>query len=508
MSKTRRKAAAAAARGTAHSASPDPVIEAGSPVAWWIALAGLTLLAYLLLWWPVDRLSAQMEVNYNEGWNAYNQQRAAAGTPLYGQAPLYYYTNYPPLSFHLIGLAGKLTGDFNAAGRWVSLLSLLAIAALSGLTVWRLTERKLPAVYTALAFTILVTALRPDRIGMNDPHLLGMAFGALGLYLLVHDPRSPRWLCLSAAAFAVSVFTKQSLVAIPAAVAIYLFLDFRRAFWTWLAAAVAVCVLLLGLTFAVDGRHFLEHMALPRTSAFDQFWKHISSYLFLSWIAIAAAAVWCFQGARRNIERLLVWMLVLTHAIALWFATGAGVDENILFDPIVAVVVILGVAAPWALARLAKAGLPAAVAALLLLTPFLPAAYRTLTRAYPFDLRVSALRPQIEAEFTGLVRFVQGRNGDALCESLLVCYEAGKPEFYDPYLVSQLLATGKIPESAILRLIDDRHFAVVQTDVISGVDPLALEGHDRFSAALMRHLLDHYQIAWRTGNFAAFVPKP
>jgi hypothetical protein len=506
MSKMKRRAAAAAQRATARTAPPDVRVEA-SAAPWWIALACLAVLAWLFLWWPVERLPAHIEVNYNEGWNAYNQQRAADGEALYGKPPLYYYTNYPPVSFHLIGLIGKVTGDINLTGRWVSLVSFFAIAVLLGLTAVRLTGLKRAGAYAGLCFAVLVAALRPDRIGMNDPHLLGMAFGALGLYWLVRDPESPRWLALSGAAFAVSVFTKQSLVAIPAAVGIYLLLESRRAFWTWIAAAAAVSVALLGLTYVVDGRHFLEHMALPRTSAFDLFWTHVSSYLFLSSLALAGAVLWCFLAGVRGVARLLVWMLALTNIVALWFSTGAGVDENILFDPIVAVALIAGVSAPWALQRIAKRPMQAVIATVLLLAPFLPSAYRLATRAYAYDLRISSVRPQLEAEFSGLVQLIAGQNGEALCESLLACYEAGKPEVYDPYLVTQLLSTGKVRESDILRLIEDRHFAVVQTDVVYQVEPQAITGHDRFSPAFMTALLANYQMVWRTGNFAAFVPK-
>jgi hypothetical protein len=503
MSKASRKAA----RETARSAPKPAAAISASALPWWIALGCLAVLAYLLVWWPIERVPAHIEVNYNEGWNAYNQQRAAQGEALYGKPPLYYYTNYPPLSFHLVGPFGKWTGDLNLAGRWFSLLSFFGIALLSGLTVVRLTGWKRAGAYTALSFAILVAALRPDRIGMNDPHLLGMAFGALGLYCLVRAPQSPRWLGLSAAAFAVSLFTKQSLVAIPAAIAVYLFLHARRGFWIWLAAAAATSAVLLGLTFAVDGRHFLEHMALPRTSAFALFWKHISSYVFLSAVALAGAVFWCLRAAPQGVARLLVWMLVLTHAVALWFSTGAGVDENILFDPIVAIALILGVAAPWAVARTSKSGAPVLAASAMLLAPFLAAGWWAVAKQYPYDLRVAGQRTLAEAEFGGLVQLVASQNGEALCESLLVCYEAGKPEVYDAYLVTQLLSTGKMKESEILRLLDARHFSVVQTDVISGVDPQDLNGHDRFSAAFMKQLLAKYQMVWRTANFAAFVPR-
>src|SRR3954471_10566191 len=100
---------------------------------------------------------------------------------------------------------------------------------------------------------------------MNDPHLLGMAFGAFGLYCLVRDPESPAWLRASAVAFAVSLFTKQSVIAIPIAAAIYLLQTSRRRFFTWITAAAASSVVLLALTFVIGGSHFVEHFGLPRS---------------------------------------------------------------------------------------------------------------------------------------------------------------------------------------------------------------------------------------------------
>lgn len=65
---------------------------------------------------------------------------------------------------------------------------------------------------------------------MNDPHLLGMALGFTGLWLYLRSNGSMRWLCLSAVAFSLSLFTKQSLLAIPAAVVLDLLLASRKRF--------------------------------------------------------------------------------------------------------------------------------------------------------------------------------------------------------------------------------------------------------------------------------------
>src|SRR5256885_8526273 len=40
-----------------------------------------------LFWFPVRRMFANVEINYNEGWNAYQAARVAHGIPLYRTPP-------------------------------------------------------------------------------------------------------------------------------------------------------------------------------------------------------------------------------------------------------------------------------------------------------------------------------------------------------------------------------------------------------------------------------------
>ena len=186
-----------------------------STTPWWIAWSFLAVLALVEVWLPLSRAGAHYEIGYNEGWNAYLQQAVTDGARLYGKEPVYAFANYPPLSFHLVGWLGKLTHDVTRTGRWISVLSFFTVAALTGLTVHRLTRSRQSALYAALSLVIFVGALKADRIGMNDPHLLGMAFIAFGFYAYVRDPESPRWLRISAIAFVLGLFTKQTLLAFP-----------------------------------------------------------------------------------------------------------------------------------------------------------------------------------------------------------------------------------------------------------------------------------------------------
>lgn len=62
------------------------------------------------------------QIDYNEGWNAYRQEVAMHWYPLYAGSTDLAITNYPPLSFHLIGLLAGLCGDVVLAGRLVSVV--------------------------------------------------------------------------------------------------------------------------------------------------------------------------------------------------------------------------------------------------------------------------------------------------------------------------------------------------------------------------------------------------
>src|SRR5271156_4019633 len=91
-------------------------------------LAFLGVLTLAALWYPIQRISQYADINYNEGWNTYRADIAARGEPLYSQRPRFTVTNYPPLSFHILGFLGKFLGGFTAAGRWTALVSLLVLA--------------------------------------------------------------------------------------------------------------------------------------------------------------------------------------------------------------------------------------------------------------------------------------------------------------------------------------------------------------------------------------------
>ncbi len=90
------------------------------------------MLYVIVVWsfaWPVYRAFLNIEIENNEGWNAYFADAAMGKMPLYPSADQLITNNYPPLSFYVVGLVGRLVGDPVLAGRLLSLIAVVAIAA-------------------------------------------------------------------------------------------------------------------------------------------------------------------------------------------------------------------------------------------------------------------------------------------------------------------------------------------------------------------------------------------
>jgi len=493
----------------------------------WLSTAVLCLMTATLLalfWFPVRRIFANVEVNYNEGWNAYRAAMVASGIPLYGAPPQGFGTGtaYPPLSFHLIGLLGTAS-TFTTIGRWVSLISLIGAGVFVSLIVRRAGGSRQTAVFSFLLYEIGIALLRPDRIGMFDPQLLGEALSAAGLYFYVRNPDSNRLLCVSALLFCLAGFTKHNLIAFPAAVAIDLLLRSFRAFATWTAALLLSAGLLTALTFLIDGRYFLLHLlggGGGRTYSYWIAWSQFHHYVekFQSLLVIGTA--WSIFGFRSR--RVFALAFVLSHVLAILLAGGFGVDLNIFFNAFAATVIACGIAlsdmsfTPIGL----RPALLSSTAALMFALFFI-----SIMIFVPGQLRRDRGKMRVlavhENEFRSAVGFVRMRPGPALCESLLLCYEAGKPFEFEPFSVRDQIQTGRINEDEVLQLLRTHHFQIVQIALRSDEEDLkeidlraslssdqkAPDTERRFTPNFMKELLGDYQLSKRTSEMAIFCPN-
>jgi hypothetical protein len=478
-------------------ATPAP-IEILPQVPWKGVYAFLVLMLALLAWFSIFRIGANYEFMPNEGFNSYFQQTATSGGKIYGQAPVFYYANYPPVSFHVVGILGRIFGDINVTGRWISVLAWLAIGLFIALIVERLTGARRCGVFSALCWLIWLAAFDTTRIGQNDPHLLGIAFSIAGFYAYVRDPESPTCLRVSAVLFALSLFTKQSLLAFPAGVAIDLFLTARKRLLVWLIPAAAVSVALLAFTFVVDGTYFLDHLSLPRTYSYSDLFTSTGQYLSFVQVAFVAALAWVLR--RRGGP--LVWAFALGHVLGLIAVGGNGAGVNHFFDGMIATAMICGLL----LADLAQVTLSRPVAIVLVLVPaFLTSLLALPQHVFSDFARAENSIPAMVAEFERAVSFVRRQPGPALCENLLVCFEAGKPETVDALALDQSIKTGHLDEKRIVDLVAARQFGSIELE-IAGTENIRPVARHRFTAGFMQQLLSQYRLGFRDSRHAIFIP--
>ena len=475
-------------------------------VPFWAVIFCITAALWaLLVWFPLSRVGAHYSIEYNEGFNAYAEQSALNGRPIYGAPPQFTWVNYPPLSFHLIAEAARVTGDVNLTGRWSSLAAYLAIAALAAMIVYRLFGSVRYGFFSGVCWLIWLASLAPERIGYNDPHVLGLALSAAGFYCYVRGGDSRRWLMASACLFAASLFVKQSLIALPAAAAVQIFIESKQKLGVWLGTAAGACCVLLTATFALDGRFFLQHMDLPRTWALAGTMDHLSTYVLLLQMPMLIAICWVWSVSSGS-NRILALAAIIAHVEGAVFCAGAGAGSNHLFEAMLSLAMITGAAVPELLRLVRVTRFQSAFATLVVVAPFFFTSALNLPRRIPFDLAQHAIAPRRESDFESQVALLRSRPGPAICENLLLCFDAGKPFTYDPFEAGEAFKTGRVDESRILELLEHHEFAAIELG-IRPTEPLRPAARYRFSAAFMRVLFAQYTPVFRGIESVVFVPK-
>jgi hypothetical protein len=382
----------------------------------------------------------------------------------------------------------------------------LGIAWLIGLTVRQISGATRYGVYAGLCWLIWIAAFDTARIGFNDPHLLGILINLAAFYIYWRDSESTRSLILSAALFSLSLFTKQTLVIFPAAVALDLFLTSKKRFVVWLGTAVGSSALFLLLTFAVDGSYFFQHLMLPRQYSVTDMWSNTVLYVTFVQIAFVAALYWALRYRHAGRERMLVWIFSAGYLFGIYLVGGNGAGVNHFYDAMIATTMICGLLAADFEGLAESAPYPRAMLAGLLILPFFISSFLVLPRRIPYDLVRYDGTPALSKEYETAIAFIRSRPGPALCESLMVCFEAGKPEIYDAFAVDQAIKTGHLDERYVLNLLATRHYSsiVISYNPAEALRPVARQ---RFSQGFMNQLHQNYHPAYRDSRYAIFVPN-
>jgi hypothetical protein len=488
------------------TSSHAPIVQ--EPARLWAAVILLMGLGVLATgWFPLLSITALPSENYNEGWNAYRQWMTVAGEPLYGSHTALWTTNYPFLSFHIIGLLGAAKGNMVLAGRIVCFASLIVTSVLVGGIIRRATGSLPGALYAGLCLFAWLAAFNGAGRAVDDPELLSVAFASFGLFAYLRASRGIFWPTLSAIAFALSLFTKHDLIAFPLSVGTHLLITRNwRMLAIFLGAGIIASGLLLALSFHLDGPYFFTELLQPRAYSFRNLTEETLHYLLHFLVPMLIGVVCLYRDRTTPHRSFLFTLLIFTDLASIYFSGGDGVGANIFYPPLIANLLSCVIAICW----LERRALDAPRARRSFKTALI---LTTLAGALmvPFqlhnDIEAQLRLPAATQAAQQAIALLKSTNGPAICEDLLLCYEAGKPMDYDPYYVNDQIRIGRVQARGILALLTTHHYAAIQMNGMVDTASLAHRKDSRFTTAFLRTFLAQYQPVLVNRTYSVFVPR-
>lgn len=453
-------------------------LDAAAPAALFLATAVFAAVCIAALWRVAATIGLHVPLDLNEGWNAYHTDAVMSGRALYPPPQSNFANNYPPLSFYVVGALSRITGDAIFAGRLISLFAFLLVAAGIWCALRLMGCGRHAAGFAALFFaaTLLVGS---EYVGMDDPQLLGHALemGALLLALRGRD-----W--LSAFVFVVAIFVKHNLVAMPVALALWLFVEDRRRALRFVASGAAFSLLGLGVFRLVYGSSLLSHLVSARSYSLVRL--EGSAGRWIAWSVVPLAVLGSLAAHYRRDKFVMFVLIYAAVAVALGvaFCGGAGVDANVFFEADIALALGVGLA----MSRLASRSTlwPAGIAVALLVP--LAVSYIENPDADWTDPDFW-IHPMADDDNTTRndVVFLAAHSGRAFCETLSLCYWAGKPREVDAFNLGQEFATGARRDSEFVRSIERHDYATMEFDTMT---PFRFTPHVR-AALYASYRIDH-----------------
>jgi hypothetical protein len=455
----------------------------------------------------LHRTFLHVPTDNNEGWNAYHAQIALSGGVLYPPADALISTNYPPLSFFIVGFAGKLIGDNIIAGRLISILGLLAVA----INIFWLTRllggERFFAAFSSLLFLLYIGVNAAGYVAMNDPQWLGHAFTTSGaVFFLIAQQRSRplRYIVLSSLLCVIGVFIKQNLVVLPLALFVWSLFNGRRHLLSWTLLSLSLGSILLFLSIWRYGPILLQDIFLhERVMSAHKFESNVLRFVMplaplMVYAAILSGAMWADQRTR------FVLLYVLTAAaLGLFFLSGDLCDVNILFDLIIAVSITAGLFGTCVMSFFAPGHRQwsATVAALILASVCLSASGQSI-----FDSRERVREDHaLRQAYEDLIGQIAGSPGPVACEMTSLCYWAGKSFGLDAHNYLEKIKKGKVSPEPLRKLLDEQYFSYLEvTAPTDGTRPVTetMVGDD-----LSRDVDAHYVVVKQVGEQRLLAPS-
>ncbi len=470
------------------------------PWLWGAVFAGLLAYLGLTIWLAISGLAYPYQLDYGEGPMLEQAGLLARGLSIYKPIEGYPYafSNYPPLLQALSALLVPLFGLTYAVGRVWNVIAIAALTALIYHVVRRQGGDRVSAAVAALAFAGSPYIYRWAPLFRVD--LPGLILGALGVAVIAASGKSIRssWAPpVAGLLFVLSLYTKHSLLAAPAAAFIFLWLKDRAA-----ALRLAVFMALTGggaflVINAVTAGAFYTDLITTNVNPFSLSGVLGQAAFFAGAFAVILAAAFLALAIRLAAQprRLSVWHVYFVTAIAsIALAGKVGSWENYFFEPLLLVCIMagLGISALRQRGGLARLAVPLALllqVALMFHTPQIAAGMMAADAAA--NVRMA---PILAAE-----------KGIVLSEEMGLLVTNGRRIPYFGFEYTQLARMGLWDQRWELDSLRQRAFPLVILEAGTREEP---DRYHRFTRAFLSELDRSYALTSAVGRYRLYRPAP
>jgi len=493
----------------------------------WVSLSIIILAVIFLLILPFARLGKKIEIDYNEGSNVYRSLKAISGQLLYDKNNEGNPVNYPPMSFYFVGLIGNVINDPLIAGRLVSLVSLFLASFCVAYTVRKLGGEVYDTVFAGVICVGFIAATATHYVGMNDPQMLGHVVIMSGLLVYLQNPFENRNIFITALLFSLGLFIKHSLIALPIAVGLDLFLRSRHNFLKWLGY-FAICLLCLFIgTVMVAGSDFINQLTTPREYCMQKLFRDSLRHLSKMSIPLFLILPWLFYAIKKKGLRIIPIYILFSLVWGSFTQGGSGIDINLYFDLFIGISIASGMLLLFLRGNLRNVFKPLnivypVIPIIIGVVIFAGVTVKTVRSFERFDFKDGVwhkgtnykLQYQ-EKIFLEDAAFLANQHGTSICENLLLCYFAKKPE-YDTHTTREMILAGRIGEGKILSRLEKGYFTTVQLNEqlperylqdSANVSSQKEQCSERFTENFKQVLGKHYILTRKTANGAFYIPR-
>ncbi|MBI5031863.1 MAG: glycosyltransferase family 39 protein [Chloroflexi bacterium] len=484
-----------------------------SSVLWLLVWLGLVFYLGLTLWLGMSGLVYAYQLDYGEGIVLWFAQQIYHGQPIYKSLTDFPFasSNYPPVAMLLSAALMPIFGEGYASGRLLNFVSMLIVAVLIYRIVQAETKNRNASVLAALFFLGSPYIYHWSPLDRVD--LIGLAFTFGGVYFVWEYLRPPTtdrrpllFLAFGVLCFLFALYTKQTLMAGPAAAFLALWMRNRRQAILFAVVLGAIGgALFLVINFLTAGGFYLG-LIESNVSLFlvDQLVAQLITFATTFPILLLLALWSWIQRVRAKPIGVLEWYAVAAIAM-LSLAGRIGAWENYFFEAIAILCTFLGYQfATWSVLRvLSLRNTQYATRITPLILPVLLLIQLALMNHDPWI--AADLMARNYSSNQQLSPLLQRTQGTIISEDMGALATNGKSVDYYTYQYSMLARSAKWNQNWELNGLREGLFPLV---ILEHGTRENVDHYRRFTREFVSTLDRYYARTQTAGKYEIYTPAP